>query len=92
MTRQVKYALALLPTVVTGGGWLLAAWAFDYFGCTGSIKYMRPCFVGSFNLLPLLGIGLFWCQILLWLAAPLSFWLVLKVYASRHGDNGGAAA
>lgn len=91
MTRSVKYLLALLPIIVTAGGWLLAILAFDHFGCAGNLKDMQPCYAGSFNLLPLLGIGLFWCQLLLWVAVPLSFWLLLKVYASRHRANGGAA-
>ena len=92
MTRSVKYLLDLLPVIVTASGWLLAAWAFDYFGCTGNIKDMQPCYAGSFNLLPFLGIGLFWCQILVWVMAPVSLWLVFKVYVSGQDASGRTAA
>jgi hypothetical protein len=91
MKDPARYALAILPVAITGGGWLLATFAFQHFGCTGNIKYMRPCFAGSINLLPFLGFGLFWCQLLLWFAIPWSFWQALKVYASRKGGGGAAA-
>ncbi|WP_020166803.1 hypothetical protein [Methylotenera versatilis] len=74
-----KYLVALLPAIVIFGGWQSATWAYDYFGCQGNLKNLQPCFVGSVNILPFLGFGLFWCQLLMFVALPLSFWLVIKV-------------
>lgn len=75
-----KYVLAILPVAITVLGWILARSAYTYFECTGSLKYMRPCDIGSFNLLPLLGLGLFWCPALLWITTPISFSLLIKVW------------
>jgi len=79
-----QYLVALLPAVITVGGWQLAIWIYDYFGCQGHLKNLQPCFVGSVNILPFLGFGLFWCQLLMFIALPLSFWLVIKVFAKQY--------
>lgn len=73
----------LMPVVVTVGGWQLALWAYEHFGCQGGIKNLEPCFAGDVNILPLLGIGLFWCQILSWLTVPISAGLLAAV-AAKH--------
>lgn len=84
MPWALRYFLAASPALVTFGGWQLALWAYEHFGCQGSLKYLKPCFVGSINLLPWLGIGLFWCQLLLWVLGPVSAGLLLSVAAKHY--------
>jgi hypothetical protein len=74
-----QYLLALLPAFLTVGGWQAAAWAVDYFGCTGSIKDLQPCFAGGVDIMPAIGFGLFWCQMLSWICVPISGGKVLGV-------------
>jgi len=83
MPWLVRYFLAAAPTLVPLVGWQFALWAYTYFGCQGGLKGLQPCFIGPFNLLPWLGLGLFWCQLLLWVFSPLSAGLLLSV-AIRH--------
>jgi hypothetical protein len=77
MKGIAKYFFASLPAIVTAGGWQLALWAYGYYGCEGNIKTLQPCLAGSMNLVPALGFGLFWCQILAWVCGPISLGLVL---------------
>jgi hypothetical protein len=77
MKGMTKYFFALLPAILTVGGWQLAVWAYGYYGCEGNIKTLQPCLAGRMNLLPALGLGLFWCQILAWVCAPISLGLLL---------------
>ncbi|MCE4539443.1 hypothetical protein LXT12_19520 [Pelomonas sp. P7] len=90
MNIYLRYVLAGLPAIVTFGGWQLAVWAYEHFGCSGNLKALAPCFAGGVNLLPLLGIGLFWCQLLLWVAVPISLWLMLWVYSRHHVQRRGS--
>lgn len=78
-----QYLKALLPALVTIGGWQAAAWAFHYVGCTGNIKYLQSCFAGSMDIMPVVGLGLFWCQILSPVCVPISGGLVLGVLARQ---------
>ena len=82
--------LALLPAAVTLGGWQLAVWAYDYFGCHGGLKNLAPCYAGAINLLPWLGLGLFWCQILCFITVPISALLLIQVGAKHIGLHNGA--
>src|SRR5512133_3992518 len=77
MKGITKYFFALFPAILTVGGWQLAVWAYGYYGCEGNIKTLQPCLAGAVNLLPALGLGLFWCQILTWICGPISLGLVL---------------
>ena len=83
MKLASRCMLAWMPAAVTLGGWQLAAWAYAYFSCQGNIKSLAPCFAGSFNITPLLGLGLFWLQLLAWVCVPLSVWLTLTAYAKH---------
>jgi hypothetical protein len=87
MQWSTKYLLALLPATVTLGGWQFAVWAYEHFGCTGHLKNLQPCYVGPINILPALGIGLFWCQLLAWIAVPITLWLLIEVGARHIGSH-----
>jgi hypothetical protein len=78
-----KYLLALLPAILTVGGWQAAVWAFDYFGCAGDIKHLQPCFAGGVDIMSAVGFGLFWCQILTWICVPISGGKFLGVLARQ---------
>ena len=89
MYWSMRYALALLPAAITLGGWQLAIWSFGYFGCHGDIKHLATCHAGAFNLLPWLGLGLFWCPLLSFLTVPVSAWLLIYVGATHIGSHNG---
>jgi hypothetical protein len=64
---------------VTLGGWGAAALGYRVLGCLGGLKGLAPCTLLGADVRPLVGAGLFWCQLL---AAPacllsfaLQFWL-----------------
>jgi hypothetical protein len=78
-----RYLLALLPALLTVGGWQAATWAFDYFGCAGNIKDLQPCFAGGVDIMPGIGFGLFWCQVLSWICVPISGGKFLGVLARQ---------
>ena len=92
MKPTLRYALAWLPAVITVGGWQLARWAYEYFACQGSLKSLAPCIVGSVNITPLLGFGLFWLQLLAWVCVPLSVWLTIVAYAKHTNTTRSPAA
>jgi hypothetical protein len=79
-----KYLFALSPAIIPVGGWQLAIWAYSYFGCQGNLKNLQPCFAGTVNILPFLGFGLFWCQLAIYVALPLSFWLIINVITKQY--------
>jgi hypothetical protein len=84
MSWPRKYFMALLPAVVTVGGWQAIWLVFNLFGCHGDIKHMQPCFAGPIDLLPLMAFGLFWL--------PLASALMFIFVGARHiGFHNGAA-
>ncbi|WP_417071164.1 hypothetical protein [Niveibacterium terrae] len=87
MKWRFRYMLSALPVALAVGGWRLSAWAYAYFNCTGTLKNLNPCHAGNIDLLPLLGFGLFWCQILTWVAAPASIWLLIETTARQIGSR-----
>lgn len=91
MSWPRRYLVALLPAAATVGGWQVAQWAFEYFGCQGDIKHMRPCLVGPVDLLPLMGLGLFWLPIASLLTVPISIWMLIMTAAKHIGSHNGAA-
>ena len=84
MNTPLRYVAALLPTVVTLGGWKLAAWAYPYAQCTQNGKGFYGCTIGSVDVTALLGFGMFWCQLLAWLAIPVSAWLLFSTWAKSR--------
>ena len=78
--------MALLPAFLTVGGWQTAVWAYAYFGCEGNLKNLQRCFAAGINILPMLGFGLFWCQLLAWIAVPISLWLLIEVGGRHIGE------
>jgi len=89
---MLRYPLALAPAFVTVGWWQLALWAYGHYECAGNLKGLQPCYVGAFNIQLFLGIGLFWCQLLSWLAVPLSGWLCVRAYAQHHEQHSSGEA
>jgi hypothetical protein len=79
-----KYLIALLPAILSVGGWQSAIWAYIYFDCQGNLKNLQPCFAGTVDIRPFIGFGSFWCYLLIFVALPLSFWFVVKVFADQY--------
>ena len=83
----LRYTIAALPGVITVGGWQLAEWAFVHFGCQWNSKGIDPCFVGTNNIQGWLGIGLFWCHLIAYLAVPFSIVSVIVVALLQFRDG-----
>jgi len=81
MNGWPRYLVALLPIVLKLGGWQLSVFLFEHLGCQVDIKHMKPCFAGGIDLLPMLGVGLFWFSLASLVTGPISFALVVKVIA-----------
>lgn len=79
LNTPLRYLLALLPVLLTIGGWQLTLIAPEHFGCEGDIKHLWNCYLGSFNLLPVLAVGLFWLPLASLVTGPVSFALVVKM-------------
>jgi len=90
MLWTIRYVLALIPAALTLGGWQLAVAAYDFFGCQGNLKNLAPCYAGTINLLPWLGIGLFWLPLLSYVTVPVSVWLLINVGARHIGSHNDA--
>ncbi|EOV2220995.1 TPA: hypothetical protein L3996_002480 [Pseudomonas aeruginosa] len=60
MSWMYRYALAVAPPAVFFAIWKLGVFAYNHFDCHGSIKGLAPCSAGSFDLLPWLGLSMFW--------------------------------
>lgn len=65
MKYRYRYALSLLPLGLTWAIILLAEWAYAAFDCAARGKEFLRCYAYGFEITPLLGIGLFWCKLLL---------------------------
>jgi hypothetical protein len=60
-----RYVFSLLPLAFIGGAVFLAEWVFERFNCIVRGKNLLPCIAHGMDIAPLLGIGLFWCKLLL---------------------------
>lgn len=68
--------------------WRIGIWAFDYFGCQDSGKFIEPCFAYGHNIQGWLGISLFWAPLLLLVSVPVCGWLLFESLLRRLSSNG----
>ena len=87
MAWHRKYLLALLPAAITVGGWQTALVAWDFFGCQGNLKTIQPCFAGTIDLMPFMGLGLFWLQLASYVTVPVSIWMLISTGAQHLGSH-----
>ena len=66
----VAFLILFPPT-----GPLVADLAYGYFGCQGDLKNLKSCFINGYDIVGLLGIGIYWCKVL-WIP----FWLVAVAF------------
>lgn len=74
--------LAFLP-LVSFSVWRIGTWAFGYFGCQDSGKFIEPCFAYGYNIQGWLGISLFWAPLVLLLSLPVCGWLLFESLLRR---------
>jgi hypothetical protein len=60
-----RYLISLLPLVSIGSTLYLSEWAFKEFGCRTYGKEFLHCQAYGVDINLLLGIGMYWCKILL---------------------------
>ena len=89
MTWMSKYAFAVTPPIIFFAFWNLGVFFYHHFGCQGNIKNLAPCSIGSFDLLPWLGFGMFWSPILFCLSLPISVLLLIDIGAKHIGSKRG---
>lgn len=89
MSWMSRYALAVAPPAVFFAIWKLGVFAYNHFDCHGNIKGLAPCSAGTFDLLPWLGLSMFWSPILLWLSLPISAFFLIDAGAKHIGSRRG---
>lgn len=80
-----RHALAALPATVTGAGYGLASMAFVWLECEGDVKGLYGCMAYGRDISGLIEYGLFLLIPFLFVAAPLSAWLLLDTGARQIG-------
>jgi hypothetical protein len=83
----MRYGAAALPALVVLAWWQAAEWAYPHLGCQAGSKGIANCIVGTTDLTPLVGIGLFWGKLLIWVAVPLSLWLLVRVHERAKNQH-----
>jgi len=79
--------LAILPLAIFLF-WQIGIWAFDYYGCQDSGKFIEPCFAYGHNIQGWLGISLFWAPLLLLVSLPVCGWLLFESLLRWLRPNG----
>ena len=78
--KWILYFLSSIPGIYFFGSWQFAEWAYVYFECKGGLKYLEPCYIGTYDIVPHLGFRFFLAKILWIPAVILSIILILKVH------------
>ncbi len=85
----VRLAIALAPALVTLGGWGAAALVYRALGCRGGLKDLAPCPLLGVDVQLLIGVGLFWCQLLVTPRCLASLALLVWLAPPREGPPRG---
>ncbi len=76
-SRRLRLAVALAPVAVSWGGWAAAEVLYRVLECGAGLKDLRPCRLLGIDVVPFLGFGFVWCQLLVLPALLVSFALLL---------------
>lgn len=85
MAWTTRYLLSALPVAYTWAGWKLGGVAYDFFGCQGGMKNIHACFTGGTDFTTLVEHGFFLMILCIFVATPLSLWLLLNTGAKQVG-------
>lgn len=85
LSWTTRYALSALPAACTWSGYKLAVLSLDWLHCKGGMKGAHDCFFSGVDVAPLVDRGLFLGIPFLFIAAPLSLWLLLNTSAKQIG-------
>ena len=77
--------LPALPAAYTWAGWKFGVVAYDFFGCQGGMKNIPACFAGGTDFTPLVGHGFFLMIPCIFVATPISLWLLLNTGVKQVG-------
>jgi hypothetical protein len=78
-----RYSLSTLPVAYTWAGWKTAVVAYGFLGCEGGAKNLHGCLAAGIDWTPLVGYGFFLMIPCLYIAAPLSLWLLLTTVVKQ---------
>lgn len=85
MAWRSRYLLSIIPSAYTWAGWKLGVVAYDFFGCQGGMKNIHACLAGGTDFTSLVGHGFFLMIPCIFIATPLSLWLLLNTVAKQMG-------
>lgn len=85
LSWRIRYFLSAVPVIYTGGGWLLAVVAEDYFDCLGGMKGIHNCWAGDSDVTLLIAQADLFMPAFIFLALPISLWLLTGTDAKRTG-------
>lgn len=78
-----RYCLATLPVAYTWAGWKIATLSYGFLRCEGGTKNLHGCLAGGIDWIAFVGYGFFLMIPCLYIAAPLSLWLLLTTVAEQ---------
>ena len=82
MRARWRATIAVAVPLFCVAGRQVAFWASEELGCGGDVKHLHACEFAGVDLLPIMGIGLFWLPVLAILSLPVSLWVVGKAIES----------
>lgn len=85
MYWRSRYFLSMLPATYTGAGWRMGVAAYDFLGCQGGMKYVHACLANGTDWTTLVEHGFFLMIPCLFVATPLSLWLLLNTGTKQIG-------
>lgn len=85
MAWRSRYLLSVFPGTYTWAGWKLGVIAYDFFGCQGGMKNIHACLAGGTDFTSLVGHGFFLMIPCIFIATPLSLWLLLNTVTKQMG-------
>ncbi|MBI4987633.1 MAG: hypothetical protein HZC23_02335 [Rhodocyclales bacterium] len=85
MAWATRYFLSILPVAYTWLGWQFGSAGLDFFTCRGNFKGIHDCFLWGADFTPLVDHGLFLMIPCVFVALPMSLWLLLNTAARQMG-------
>lgn len=83
---RTRYFFAAAPGAYAGIGWLLANLGYELLDCKGGLKDIHACMVSVHDLTFLIEHGFFLMLVFIFIAGPLSLWLIFNTSLKQLGE------
>lgn len=82
---RTRYVFASAPGAYAGIGWLLANLGYELLDCKGGLKDIHACMASAHDLTFLIEHGFFLMLVFMFIAGPLSLWLIFNTALKQLG-------